>query len=440
MKRTWHRLGVRPVDVERAVALHRAGKLDEAGRRYESILSIDRDNVTALHFLGVLHHQRGDSDAAIASILRAIELDPAYADAHNNLGNIFRETNQLEAALRTYQRVVELVPGHADAWSNLGVMLRGRGCYEEAEQAYARAIELDPSHVAAWQNRGSLRERLDQIDEAVASYRRVLAIKPNDTLAYDALSRTLYRAGRVDEAIAVYQEWLRADPGNAVAGHMLTAATGAAAPERASDRYVRDTFDAFAGSFDQVLDQLGYRAPALIAEFLGRVLPDPDGTLVVADAGCGTGLCARFLRPRAKRLVGVDLSAGMLARARTLKHYDELVEAELSSWLAGRQHEFDLIVSADTLCYFGALAEPLSGAANALRPGGRLVFTVEKGGDTVTDYALEPTGRYSHAESYVGRTLAAALFESIDLQHVVLRRERGHEVHGLLASARRGGA
>ena len=438
MKHRWHRLGVRPVDVEKAMLLHRAGKLDQARRLYENLLSIDRDHVTVLHFLGMLHHQCGDSDSAIASIQRAIELDPAYADAHNNLGNIFRETNQLEAALREYRRVVELVPGHADAWNNLGVMLRGRGQYEEAKRAYTRAIELDASHVAAWQNRGNLLARLNEIDDAIAAYRRVLALRPNDTVTYDALSRTLYRAGKIDAAIAVYHEWLLVDPGNAVAEHMLAAATGAVAPERASDRYVRETFDAFAGSFDQVLDQLGYRAPSLIGEFLDRVLPDADAALVIADAGCGTGLCARFLRPRATRLVGVDLSAGMLARARALKQYDELTEAELSGWLAAQQHQYDLIISADTLCYFGALGQALSGAASALRPGGRLVFTVEKVGDGVDEYILNPTGRYSHAESYVRRTLAAASFESVEIEQVVLRRERGHEVNGLLASAQRG--
>ena len=36
----------------------------------------------------------------------------------------------------------------------------------------------------------------------------------------------------------------------------------------------------------------------------------------VLDAGCGTGLCGPLLRPYAKRLVGVDLSSGMLERAR----------------------------------------------------------------------------------------------------------------------------
>ena len=121
-----------------------------------------------------------------------------------------------------------------------------------------------------------------------------------------------------------------------MARHMLAACTGAAAPERASDDFVRDTFDAFAGSFERVLDQLAYRAPTLIGEFLDRVVPATDVALVVADAGCGTGLCADFLRRRATQLVGVDLSAGMLARARARQVYDELTKSELASWLASR--------------------------------------------------------------------------------------------------------
>ncbi len=434
----WRSLGrVGPGDIDKAIALHRAGKLAQARRIYEGILAVDANHVKALHFLGVLHHQSGDPDQAIASIERALALDPDYADAHNNLGNIFRETNQLEAAFRAYRRVVELAPGHADGWNNLGVMLRSRAEYDEAQKAYGRAIELNPAHAAAWQNRGSLLARLDQIDVAAAAYRRVLELRPRDIAAYDALSRTLYRAGRVDEAVAVYHEWLHVDPNNAVALHMLAACTGEAAPQRASDSYVRDTFDAFAGSFDQVLDSLGYRAPSLIGEFLEQVLPAANAALLIADAGCGTGLCADFLRPRAKQLVGVDLSPGMLARARTRKKYDQLVEAELSAWLGSQQQAYDLIVSADTLCYFGALEQPLSGAARALRPAGRLVFTVERAGPTVESYQLESSGRYSHAEPYVRTTLTGAALKAIDIRPVVLRRERGHEVGGLLVSAQR---
>jgi predicted TPR repeat methyltransferase len=431
------RPGGGPGDIGNAISLHRAGKLSQARRRYERILASDRDHVVALHFLGVLDHQGGQSERGIARIERAIRLAPGYADAHNNLGNILKETNQLEAAFRAYQRVVDLVPTHADAWNNLGVVLRGRGRYEEAEKAYTRALEANPAHIAAWQNRGNLLARMSRFEDAVAAYRRVLELRPRDTAAYDALGRTLYRAGDVTRAIAIYREWLEAEPGNSVATHMLAACSGEDAPARASDAYVRDTFNAFAGSFDQVLDQLGYRAPALIGELLDRVLPPPDGSLVVADAGCGTGLCAQFLRPRAKLLAGVDLSAAMLARARAGRKYDQLSEGELVAWLASHSPTYDLIVSGDTLCYFGALEDALSAARKALKRGGLLVFTLEKAAEEAETYRLNPSGRYSHAERYVADVLRGTMFDSIGIDPVTLRQETGQDVRGLLVSARR---
>ena len=419
-----------------AVSLHRSGKLDQAELLYQRLLAADPDHVEALHFLGVLHHQRGHSEQAVDYIQRALSLAPDYADAHNNLGNVLKETNQLEPALLAYRRVVSLNPLHADAWSNLGVLLRGQGDYDEADKAYARALRANPTHVVAWQNRGNLLARVGRLDEAIAAYVRALELRPGNTVVYDALGKTLYRARRIDQALHIYRQWLKADPGSNVARHMLAACTGDAAPERASDGYIRDVFDAFAGSFDQVLDRLGYRAPALIRESLDRFLPIPDASLDVADAGCGTGLCADFLRPRARRLVGVDLSAGMLARARERNVYDDLIEAELAGWLTAQPCAYDLIVSADTLCYFGSLEEPLSGAWAALRPGGLLAFTVEEASEAGQGYGLTASGRYSHSEAYVRDALRQAGLTLIEIQSVILRREGGQDVNGLLVSAR----
>lgn len=424
-------------DIQQAISLHRAGNLAQAEQIYQGVLAGNPDHVEALHFMGVLHHERGESERARASIEHAVALAPDYADAHNNLGNVLKESNQLDGALRAYLRVVELEPGHANAWNNLGVVLRSLGHYDEADRAYAHALALNPALVAAWQNRGNLLARTNRFDEAITCFLKVLELNPRDTAAYDALGRSLYRSGKIEQAIQVYQKWLRADPDSSVAKHMLAACSGDASPERASDAYVRDVFDVFAGSFDQVLDQLGYRAPALIGELLERSLASPDGSLVIADAGCGTGLCADFLRPRASHLVGVDLSPGMLAKARARKTYDQLIEAELSAWLASQPPVHDLIVSADTLCYFGELKAVTLHAAAAMKAGALLVFTVEKAGDDVQSYQLNASGRYSHAERYVRECIGEAGLHLLGIEQVELRRELGQAVGGFLVSAQR---
>jgi predicted TPR repeat methyltransferase len=102
------------------------------------------------------------------------------------------------------------------------------------------------------------------------------------------------------------------------------------------------------------LAKLSYRAPALVAEMLKRSGVDPSKRVHILDAGCGTGLCGPLVAPYACRLVGVDLSEGMLARARERDVYDVLVKGELTAYLEACTDTFDVIVSADTLVYFGA--------------------------------------------------------------------------------------
>ena len=165
----------------------------------------------------------------------------------------------------------------------------------------------------------------------------------------------------------------------------------------------------------------------------------PSRHYEVLDAGCGTGLCAPFIAPFARRLTGVDLSAGMLAIAREKRLYDELVQAELTEFLESRVEDFDLIVSADTLVYFGDLSPVLTAAAASLRSNGRLVFTLEHLADPAgLDYRLEWHGRYSHARGYVDALLTCAGLTPT-IEEAELRMEAGKAVAGLAIDARKQG-
>src|SRR3954468_10010464 len=76
--------------MQMAVAHHQAGRLDRAETLYRQVLSYAPDYPDALHLLGVLASQNGESDAAIALIQRAIAGDPTVATFHNNLGEALR--------------------------------------------------------------------------------------------------------------------------------------------------------------------------------------------------------------------------------------------------------------------------------------------------------------------------------------------------------------
>src|SRR6201999_2336722 len=108
----------------------------------------------------------------------------------------------------------------------------------------------------------------------------------------------------------------------------------ASAPQRASDGFVRETFDDFAESFDHNLQELQYRAPQLLAGTINRhVTSAAAGGLVTLDVGCGAGLCGPLLRPISRRLVGIDLSPNMLSKAAARAVYEQLNFGELTQWL-----------------------------------------------------------------------------------------------------------
>ncbi|WP_204319811.1 class I SAM-dependent DNA methyltransferase, partial [Klebsiella pneumoniae] len=85
---------------------------------------------------------------------------------------------------------------------------------------------------------------------------------------------------------------------------LLAAISGENVPDRASDAYVANLFDAFAATFDHKLARLDYRAPELVAEAVAASQEAGTTGLAILDAGCGTGLCGPSLRPFADRLIG----------------------------------------------------------------------------------------------------------------------------------------
>jgi predicted TPR repeat methyltransferase len=427
------------IDEAMAIALQAQREGDAAVARalYERVLAVVPDHVGALHLLGVLHHQTRRPREAIRLLRRAVELDPDEPRLHGDLGNVFFELDRPDLARQAYEVAILLDPEDAQARNNLGVALRALRLVDEAEAAYGEAVALAPNFHEAWNNLGNLLSSRGRTADAIACFGKALSAAPRDPHARRFLSTAYSVSGHKDRALTILREWLRDEPNNPTVAHLIAANSGEDVPVRASDAYVRDLFDGFAESFDRKLAQLDYRAPELIAEAVAAAHGAPDATLAVLDAGCGTGLAGGALRPFARTLEGVDLSEGMLRRAGERGVYDALVEGELTRHLAGHAEAFDLIVSADTLCYFGDLAPVCAAARGALRPGGRFVFSVEAGGSSEGGYELQSHGRYRHDPAYVLGAVAAAGLAVEASRTDVLRLERGEPVAGLIVTARR---
>lgn len=423
-----------------ATRLHRLGQLEAAQQVYEAVLKALPNHAAALQFYGILQHQLGHSDRAIELMRRSIALSPGQAGPHLNLGNVLLESHRYPEAAEAYASASDLMPENEELTNNLAILHKAQGDHEAAEALYRRALSLNPQYFEAHNNLGHLLVSCGRVDEALQHYFRALTLAPHNAESMRLLGLAYGALGELDKAAEVYRQWVEQEPENPAPRHYLAACLQQGVPERAADDYVAHTFDAFAASFDAKLMALQYRAPQLISEAVEALpgLPLGEKQLRILDAGCGTGLCGPLLKPHASELIGVDLSGEMLKRAEPRQLYDQLIKAELTAFLQAREAAHDLIVSADTLCYFGQLEAVSQAAQRALVPGGWLVFSLESlPDDHETDHHLFPHGRYAHRPDYVRSTLQADAWADIALTPVTLRKEAGKPVLGLIVQARR---
>ncbi|MFF3314933.1 class I SAM-dependent methyltransferase [Streptomyces sp. NPDC003035] len=145
---------------------------------------------------------------------------------------------------------------------------------------------------------------------------------------------------------------------------------------RPTDPAQVNDYDSFAEAYsaenENNLVNAYYERPAMVA-----LAGDVAGRRVL-DAGCGSGSLSAALRDRGAVVTGVDASAEMLASARRrLGDGVDLRVVDLSGRLPFDDGAFDDVVASLVLHYLEDWEPTLAELRRVLRPGGRLIASVE---------------------------------------------------------------
>ncbi len=203
-----------------ALAHHQAGRLADAKALYARILAKQPKHADALHFMGLLACQIGQSEAGVALMRESIALAPSPI-YYNNLGNALREAKSLDESVDAYRRAVSLKPDYAEAHNNLGNALRETGDAAAAMTSCARAIELRPGYAEAYNNLGNALKDLAQLDAAIAAYGKAIAGRPAFAEAHLNLGVALQAKGHGDAALECLRESVKLAPQLAAAHDKL---------------------------------------------------------------------------------------------------------------------------------------------------------------------------------------------------------------------------
>ena len=421
------------------ITLHDLSRLDEAEVSYRRALQIKPDYAKAHYNLGVTLQALGRLDEAETSYRRALQVKSDFAEAHYNLGVTLQDLGRMNEAEASYRRVLQDKPDFAGAHYNLGITLQALGRMDEAEASYRRAIQIKPDYAHAHNNLGSTLRTLGRLEEAIAHFERALLLDPKLDKARFGLSNSLYVFSLVDYDKAIHlasraRQLFQEDP---IILRGISGILGDTNISKDEAVYTQKLFDGFAATFESTLENLKYKTPKVLANEPslgnGKVSRDLD----ILDAGCGTGLCGIYLRPAARTLVGVDLSAEMLRLAREKDIYDTLHEDNIINFCKNNKASFDLIVLADVLGYIGDIQELVESISFALRQNGIIALSAECMRDNASSdtFALQPSGRYQHSIEYLKRSLEDTGFSVKKITSHTLREEYGQSVAGRIVIA-----
>jgi predicted TPR repeat methyltransferase len=412
--------------------LHASGEAAEARPVFERALALDSGLARAWLGLALVANALTDPEAAERAFAAALQRDAQLSEAAFGLGLLCFEQRRYVEAIAHWRRAIDAGGRHPMIHAGLGQALFFTGDFSGAAREMAVQIASGVGVDQKLTRRYALARFLEAVivaDDIVAfsAYREAAKADAEDdaTVAHTAFSM-LSAYGHRDAAIRLGRARLPYGDADPIHRYLFDAVVGEKL-DRAPRDYLVAYFDRFAETFDrQLVDVLGYDVP----EKLARLVAAQGGELPRAvDLGCGTGLAAWQLRPGRSRLVGVDLSPRMLAKAAKRRAYDELVEADMIAFLEQTGETFDLVFVADALIYLGGLDAFFRAAARVMPPGALLAFNVET--TDAAPFALLPSGRFAHNLSAL-RDAANAWFEPRVEQPTVLRSEASAPVEGVL--------
>jgi predicted TPR repeat methyltransferase len=461
-----------------AKKLHAAGRLLDAAGLYQRILRGDPKHFEALYGLGMAHAQTGRLNEGERALEQALASNPEFAEGWRARGLMLMHLGRIEDALNSLDRALAIQPDFADAqaaraavlaeltragaqlavidsalaqdagdaarWNSRGSLLAGMGRSDEALESFDKALAIRPDFVEAQCNRATLFLETGRLDAALPAFDSVLIVQPQLAIGWNNRGNTLAKMARFEEAVTSYDRALALRPEFADAAENRDFALFALGRNvRGPAKYMRGLFDEFSSHYDEtMLKKLNYRAHLHLRELANRVLPRGGAPWRIMDLGCGTGLAGAVFKDvtAGGRLDGIDISPRMIEAARARGIYDALILDDLETELAQSGRSYNLIISADTMTYFGDLSRVFAGVAKRLEAGGFYLFASEaKPVETHTgaDWEQTKVHRFRHSEKYLRAEAAAAELQCVEIVSCTLRHEEHQPVAGFAVALKK---
>ena len=156
--------------------------------------------------------QKHDVQGEIASLNRAVQMDPKFIRAGLWLGEIYKFQQQTDQAVEAYRKAMAIDPRLPISYKALGLTLLGSKRFEDAVPVWQELIKLSPSDSSALTGLANTLLGLKRYGEAAGALESAVKLNPQLLDLYIQIGSDYLKAGDTEKALAAYQKFLDADP------------------------------------------------------------------------------------------------------------------------------------------------------------------------------------------------------------------------------------
>lgn len=420
-------------------------KYDKAQLFAQNALDIKKDNFSAMLTLGNVEYAKGNYADALVYYEKMYELNSNSYLAILNIANTSYSLGDFIKAIEYGIMAIKKRPYSTDAYVIVGNSYIELAKTENAVKYLQKAAELSPNSAWVCNSIANLFQKQGNWKQGIHYAWKTFGLKNENVVADDHINfgYALYEAleaGHKDLVLKYASGWLKLYNDNSIVKFICSAIVSEKGVSKTDLEYVTHLFDGFASSFDNILSELDYCVPELIANQLKDCLKTKlFKKRRILDIGCGTGLCVEALRkffPN-EEYYGVDISERMLEVARRKELYIELHQNDVISFLQNDSNIYHAVVAGDVLTYMGDLRELFREVSRVVKFNGYFCFSITKNVHNSNDYFLTPSGRFVHSISYILKLLKYCGFEIVVQQEEFLRHEGQKDIIGYVVLARK---
>lgn len=182
------------------------GNRDAAVRSLLQAVQSNPDLITARGMLADIYRREGNYEQAATHYERLTDLDPYDYLNFYHLGVSYHFLERIRAAVAAYQNALRLRPDDPNANMNIGLAYMVLGDPEQALPYARKAVSLNPESAAAWGNFALILDSVAEHSQAEQAYRRALEMDAAQVGVRINYAANLVRQNRPREAIPILEQ------------------------------------------------------------------------------------------------------------------------------------------------------------------------------------------------------------------------------------------